>query len=61
MPYNAYFRKKIFEVCVDFHVFYIGKAVLFIFCIRISFFGRSLLTGFIRCKSRYPPGFSRYP
>ena len=60
MPYT-YFRKKIFsEVCVDFSRFFLydWKAVLFIFCIRISFSGRSLLTGLFVASPRYPPGFS---
>lgn len=37
---------------------YDWKAVLFIFCIRISFSGRSLLTGLFVASPRYPPGFS---
>lgn len=53
------FGKDFSEVCVDFHVFlYDWKAVLFIFCIRISFSGRSLLTGLFVASPRYPPGFS---
>lgn len=43
----------------SFHAFlYDWKAVLFIFCIRISFSGRSLLTGLFVASPRYPPGFS---
>ena len=58
MPYT-YFRKKIFRKYVlIFYVFlYDWKAVLFIFCIRISFSGRSLLTGLFVASPRYPPGF----
>lgn len=59
MPYT-YFRKKIFRkyVLIFIAFLYDWKAVLFIFCIRISFSGRSLLTGLFVASPRYPPGFS---
>lgn len=59
MPYT-YFRKKIFRKYVLIFTFFLydWKAVLFIFCIRISFSGRSLLTGLFVASPRYPPGFS---
>ena len=60
MPYT-YFRKKIFRKYVLIFTFFLydWKAVLFIFCIRISFSGRSLLTGSNSLQVLvYPPGFS---
>jgi len=60
MPYT-YFTEKVFfgSMCCIFTLFlYDWKAVLFIFCIRISFSGRSLLTGLFVASPRYPPGFS---
>ena len=55
MPYT-YFRKKIFRKYVLIFTFFymIGRR----FCSRISFSGRSLLTGLFVASPRYPPGFS---
>lgn len=59
MPYT-YFRKKIFRKYVLIFTFFLydWKAVLFIFCIRIVFSGRSLLAGLFVASPCYPPGFS---
>lgn len=59
MPYT-YFRKKIFRKYVLIFTFFymIGRRFCSSSCIRISFSGRSLLTGLFVASPRYPPGFS---
>ena len=60
MPYT-YFRKKIFRKYVLIFTFFLydWKAVLFIFCIRISFsWAFPSSTGLFVASPRYPPGFS---